>query len=153
MPWGQPCPHSSEPHGRYLQLGRAHLLLPWSSNQAPRPDWGQPNCWALLIPSCRSRLSIVPAPPSNEWVPAEPPLSYREAALDAPLPTALQHKAVRGLLRPGKAGAGKHPARDSGFVQALPLGTDRPPGNVPEIFSGSIMEILAQLGSRGQYRL
>lgn len=52
-----------------------------------------------------------------------------------------------------RAGAGKHPAIDSGFVQVLPLGTNRPPGNVPEIFSSSIMEILAQPGRLGQYSL
>lgn len=33
LPWGQPCPCSSEAH-RHLQLGLTHLLLPWSSKQA-----------------------------------------------------------------------------------------------------------------------
>lgn len=58
-------------------------------------------------PSLKSKISAAPAPPSNKQGPSRAlPLSYRKAALDAPLPTALQCNAVRGLLQPGKARAG-----------------------------------------------
>lgn len=58
-------------------------------------------------PSLSSKLNTAPAPPTNKQGPSRaPPLSYREAVLDAPLPTALQHNAVRGLLQAGKARAG-----------------------------------------------
>lgn len=70
--------------------------------------------------------------------------------LDASLPAALQCNAGRSLLQPSKARAGKHPAIDPGFVQVLSPSTNKPPGNVPGIFSGSVMEILAQPGRLGQ---
>lgn len=55
-------PTCFEPRGRYLQLGLASLLLPSSSNPAPRPDRWQPGCWAVQIPPCRSKLNTVATP-------------------------------------------------------------------------------------------